>query len=194
MFPGPQWTDVFYSWTEDEDLRIGLHSIGDANHIGVASTQEQLNLRSAARSMLGNTMYAKEEFLPTRNGFSEVPVGSWKCNAFVADVALSAGLSIPVQHHSSHVLFADSSYPPVANEWAKGNVRIAGWQYLGSTPWPEPGYIVGHPASIGSGHVGIVDYDGEGIGAGKKIVHRKYEEFRDGTSGFNKYLGANPND
>lgn len=57
------------------------------------------------------------------------------------------------------------------------------------------------------GHIGIVDFDGAGIAAGTfsvnraydgfikaGCVYRKYEEFLDGTSGFNKYLGANPND
>ena len=189
MFSGPQWTDVFYSWTEDEDLRIGLHSIGDANHIGVASTQEQLNLRSAARSMLGDTGYALRATLPARNGFSAVESGKWKCNAFAADVAISAGLTVPIQHTTG--LLETNTYPPVANEWAQGDVRIQGWTHLGSSVWPEPGLIVAHPSSDGPGHVGIVDYDGEGIAAGKQTVNRRYDNFLDGSCGYNRYEGQN---
>ena len=46
-----------------------------------------------------------------------------------------------------------------------------------------------HPSiSLGSGHVGVVDYDGEGIAAGTEKVSRWYD-FLDGTSGFNQYTG-----
>ena len=60
--------------------------------------------------------------------------------------------------------------------------------------YSEPGLIVGHPASAGSGHVGIVDYDGEGIAAGRDEVNRRYDRFLDGTSGFNKFTGGHPNE
>ena len=79
-------------------------------------------------------------------------------------------------------------YPPLANEWANGNVVIVGWEFLGSAVRPEPGWVVGHPAAVGSGHVGIVDFDGEGIAAGEVRVSRLYEHFLDGTSGFNMYV------
>lgn len=194
IFPGPQWTDVRYKWIADENSVYGVHETGDDNHIGVALTQGQLNLRRAARLMLGNAGYARRAALPARNGFSEVPFGSWKCNAFVADVAMSVGMVVPVQHRINHFLSEAGNYPPLANEWANGNVSIAGWQYLGNVIWPEPGFVVGHPASVGSGHVGIVDFDGEGIGAGQEIVHRRYIDFLDGTSGFNKYVGINSNE
>lgn len=56
--------------------------------------------------------------------------------------------------------------------------------------WPEPGYVVGHPASVGSGHVGIVDFDGEGVAAGRTEVNRRCDWFLDGTSGFSVYVGT----
>ena len=34
---------------------------------------------------------------------------------------------------------------------------------------------------------GIVDFDGEGIAAGRYIVNRDYEDWLDGTSGFRRY-------
>ena len=194
VFSGPQWTDVFYSWTADENTTIGIHRIGQANHIGVASTQEQLSLRSVARTMLGNAMYAYAKRLPAHNGFSGSGKYTWKCNAFVADVIISAGLTVPVQHHTSTWPFEDGYYPPLANEWARGNVNIVGWEHLGSSVWPEPGLVMGHPAARGSGHVGIVDFDGEGIAAGEYQVNRRYKQFLDGSSGYNRYIGGSGNE
>ena len=78
--------------------------------------------------------------------------------------------------------------PPLANDWANGEAPIQGWTYLGRSCWPEPGLVVAHPAALGSGHVGVVDYDGEGIAAGTEKVSRWYD-FLDGTSGFNQYTG-----
>lgn len=65
---------------------------------------------------------------------------------------------------------------------------IDNWTLL-TTPYPQPGFIVGHPSASGPGHVGIVDYDGHGIGAGSVsgTVNKKYGLFLDGTSGFRKY-------
>ena len=190
QFPGPQWTDVKYVWTEDEDQTIGFRRAGDVNHVGVASTQAQLDLREAARAGLGDTDYALTAQLPARNGFSAVGGGSWKCNAFVADMAIAAGLTVPVLHRTGVAILYEKCYPPVANEWANGSVSIDGWKYLGKGVCPEPGLIVGHPASVGPGHVGIVDFDGEGIAAGKEKVSRRYKRFLDGTSGFNRYVGT----
>ena len=190
QFPGPQWTDVKYVWTEDEDQTIGFRRAGDVNHVGVASTQAQLDLRAAARARLGDTDYAFEVMLPARNGFSGLKKNSWKCNAFVADVAISAGLNVPIQHRTGVALIYERCYPPVANEWANGTVKIDGWQFLGNDVCPEPGLVIGHPAPSGPGHVGIVDFDGEGIAAGEFKVTRQYKAFLDGTSGFNRYVGT----
>lgn len=49
----------------------------------------------------------------------------------------------------------------------------------------QPGYVVGRPAAR-HGHCGIVDFDGWVIAAGKYNVNRKYDEWHDGTSGYNK--------
>jgi len=37
------------------------------------------------------------------------------------------------------------------------------WPLLPVPLYPQPGLIVAHPAATGSGHCGIVDYDGVGI-------------------------------
>lgn len=100
-----------------------------------------------------------------------------------------AGLVVPIQHVTG--IIDTNTYPPVANEWANGNVPIQGWSYIGSAVWPEPGLIVAHPSATGSGHVGIVDYDGEGVAAGERTVNRRYKNFLDGSCGYNLYEGGN---
>jgi len=40
--------------------------------------------------------------------------------------------------------------------------------------YPQPGLIVALPAVTGSGHCGIVDYDGVGIAAGVNDVNKLY--------------------
>ena len=153
------------------------------NHIGVASTQAQLDLRNFAVAQLGRTDFAKDAILPSMNGFSSLPSPSWKCNAFVAYCAMSVGQTVPVQHSGSLGL---SAYPPTANEWANGST-ISGWSFIGSGVDPEPGWICGHPSFAGPGHVGIVDYDGYGIAAGTLTVNRQYWQFLDGSCGYNKF-------
>ena len=168
-------------------LRNGLgpyddDSIEEWNHIGVSATQGQLDLREFAVSQLGGTDFAYSAHLPSINGFSAVRANDWKCNAFAAYCAISVGQAVPVQHGHPPL----SSYPPVANDWATGE-PIVGWTFLGIGPDPEPGWICGHPQPGASGHVGIVDYDGWGVAAGKENINRKYTRFLDGTCGYNKY-------
>lgn len=38
--------------------------------------------------------------------------------------------------------------------------------------------------------VGIVDFDGEGVAAGRTEVNRRCDWFLDGTSGFSVYVGT----
>ena len=153
------------------------------DHIGVASTQTQLDLRNFAVEQLGRTDFAKDTALPSLNGFSALPNPSWKCNAFAAYCAMSVGQTVPVQHSGSLGL---SAYPPTANEWANGTA-ISGWSFVGVGIDPEPGWICGHPSPVGSGHVGIVDYDGYGIAAGTFTVNRQYRQFLDGSCGYDKF-------
>ena len=115
-----------------------------------------------------------------KDEFSSVPSGSWKCNYFVSYRIRETGLPLSVQRQRLW-----HSYPPLANDWANG-AAIANWEYLGRTLYVQPGYVVGHPALSGSGHVGIVDFDGEAIAAGVAIVNRRFGQWLDGTSGFNR--------
>ena len=156
------------------------------NHIGVASTQEKLDLREFSVGMLGNTAFAKAASLPAQNGFSSVAPQKWKCNAFVAYCAIAVGQNIPVQHGQWPI----SAYPPLANEWATGTT-IAGWTFLGVGVDPEPGWICGFPRPGDSGHSGIVDYDGYCIAAGELNVNRRFKRFLSSRCGYSKY-GVSP--
>ena len=170
----------YYVWDADENTATGHKKKGQMKAIGVCDEQWQMDLRNAAKSYLGSAAYAFAAALPGEYGFSPLPSDSWKCNYFVAYRIKEAGLPLEVQRRRLW-----HSYPPLANDWANG-AEIPNWEYLGTMPYVQPGYVVGHPASYGSGHVGILDFDGEAIAAGRYIVNRNYEEWLDGTSGFNR--------
>lgn len=92
---------------------------------------------------------------------------------------IAAGLPLDPRHTT-----LSGNYPPSANDWANGSI-INHWRYLGRSPYLQPGFVVGHPASQ-SGHCGIVDFDGEAIAAGRENVNRAYGMWLDATSGYDK--------
>lgn len=159
-----------------------VFAAGNCDHVGVASTPEQIQLRNVAFSKMGSTNYAESAFLDAAHGFAYVMPRTPKCNFFVAHCAEEAGLNVPAIHGNNPFL----PYPPLANDWATGAVSIRGWTFLGTGIPPEPGWIVGHPSPSGMGHCGIVDYDGFGIAAGFSEVNRRFERFLDGTCGYNR--------
>ena len=186
---GQTSTNILFLCKEDEctmpefrENELGPRRKGQKDHIGVASSAGLLRMRNLALQQLGSTQYSIDADLPARYSFSKVKKPLLKCNRFVADVATSAGYSVPVLH----TVMLINTYPPLANEWAYGNVEIEGWEYLGTSAYPEPGFIVGHPNPNGSGHCGIVDYDGWTISARSAAVTRKALRMLDGTSGYNK--------
>lgn len=165
---------------DDLDPPAGHYKVGDHDHIGVASESWQITLRNTAMSHVGSTEYAEKSFLEPRHGFIYCSKDNPKCNFFVAHIAEEAGLHIPGMHGRNPLM----PYPPLANDWATVQIAIPGWQHL-STNYPQPGWIVGHPSSSGSGHCGIVDYDGFTIAAGQNEVNRRDPRFMDGTCGYN---------
>ncbi|WP_020466071.1 CHAP domain-containing protein [Singulisphaera acidiphila] len=98
-----------------------------------------------ARSKVGakDWMYgtAKDEFAANTN----------KCNKFVYDVVVEAGVKPPPKV-SMYLIF---SRPPTAGEWADPKVEISGWEVVTT---PQPGDIVAeaHRYADATGHVGIV--------------------------------------
>jgi len=179
-----------YERTTDELFGPGTSGTPDA--FGVVDTQMQIAIRNAAKGFLGSTNYPRNGVVAAEYGFPEYEEGTFKCNIFVAHRAVQAGANVPA------INGIPATYPPLANEWAgteDTHPFIAGFQndienwFLMTNPThPQPGMIVAHPSQTGPGHVGIVDYDGNGIGAGVSgIVNKRYPDFLDGTSGFRRY-------
>lgn len=169
---------------------LGPNKAGMRNHFGVTATQLLLDIRNKALDYMESTTYAYSSFLPTRNGFTAIPEGKWKCNAFVADVAIQAGAMVqPINPRKG--LLSGRYYPPSANDWADGGTSIPGWIHLGREVYPEPGFIVGFPNGEGSGHVGIVDYDGWTISARPNAVTRNARKMLDSRCGYNRPVENN---
>ena len=179
-----------YERTADEAYGPGV--AGEPDAFGVTDTQIQIDIRDSAKGFLGSTAYPYDGIVSAQYGFPEYPADTYKCNIFVAHRAEQAGADVPA------INGVPATYPPLANEWAGTEdthplipgfqTDIDGWTLIPSVTYPQPGFIVGHPNASGSGHVGIVDNDGNGIGAGVSgTVNKDYTSFLDGTSGFRKY-------
>jgi hypothetical protein len=182
-----------YLRTSDE--AYGYGKVGHTNAFGVADTQMQIDIRNAAKDFLGSVAYRPAVAVPPQYGFDEVPAGANKCNIFVAHRAVQSGAVVPLTGGNL------GEYAPSADQWAGVDdthpllplglqTDIGSWTLLATPTYPEPGFIVAHPdpAPDRSGHVGIVDHDGQGIAAGTSgTVNKKYPPFLDGTSGFRKY-------
>ena len=183
---GVQSNETVYVHKEDEPYcaaikeDLGPCIAGEGNHIGVARSAGLLRLRNTALGHLGLAEYGYMMILPSKNGFSKVKEEKWKCNRFVADIAIEAGFQIS-HNESSH--WFGGTYPPVANDWAKG-WRIGEWIHL-DTVYPEPGFLAARHNPNGPGHCGIVDYDGWVISARPDGVGRNAEKMLDGTIKYN---------
>ena len=174
----------YYVWNADEAADIGLKRKGDRKAFGVCDEEWQLDLLNCAKSYLGSTDYAVSGLVPGLYGYSDAGEGSYKCSYFVAYRIRESGLNLPVQRQRYW-----RKYPPLANDWSGGAV-ISGWDFLGTSISPQPGYVIAHPAAV-NGHCGIVDFDGNAVAAGLDNVNRRYADWQDGTSGFRRYANEN---
>ena len=149
---------------------------------GVVSEVWQKSVRDCAKSYLADRAYARNAELSARYGFSSLPSPTWKCNMFVAHRLRECGFTVPEMHR-----YRGSPLPPLANEWA-GGAEISGWIHTASSEYVQPGWVVVHPSVSGSGHIGIVDFDGAGIAAGTFIVNRAYDGFIKAGCVYRKYV------
>lgn len=149
---------------------------GQPDAFGVAFWEPQIGVRNAAKNYIATTSYNSLNGVPAAYGFPAVPYGSPLCNIFVAHRAVEGGVSVP--KINGRVLPGVAGYlfrPPVANQWAGIadtdhttvgiQKELLGWSDPDLTGDPEPGYIIADPNPGGTGHVGIIDYDGQGISA-----------------------------
>jgi hypothetical protein len=155
---------------------------------GVVEHDWQINVRNQAKMNLGSVAYAKAA------ANDNVKAGDYKCNLFVGHKATNGGAAVPKINGNNPF----SKYYPIANQWAGTQVaNIPGWILLPINTYPQPGYIVARGVAGGTGHTGIVDYDGAWIGAGTFNVNRNADlrneiSLRSGTATyqparFNKY-------
>lgn len=162
---------------------------------GVADSQIQIAICREAQMYYGSTNYDPGVAVPALYGFPAFPASGnsiIRCNLFVAHRATAVGAVVPKINGNFF------EYPPLANEWAgiedtniwPGNPTfIERWLLLPMATPPQPGWIIAHPRPADAGHCGIIDYDGEGIGAGSEsgVVTKNYYQFWDGTSHLRKY-------
>jgi len=187
---GCQSNEVEYVHRKDEPYihamyeRRGPCKAGDRDHIGVASTPLMLNIRNHALARIGPSEYGAQSYLPARNGFAAVKKGVWKCNTFVADMAIEAGAPVPAFHRTGFLWL--NKIPPLAADWKSDSVVIPGWTHYGTDSYPEPGCICSQ-----LGHCGIVDYDGWTISARDGGVGREAPSMLNPTHTYNKPTGEN---
>ena len=180
----------FYVWDADENTNTGLKKRGDLKAFGVCDEQWQIGLRGCAKTFIGSTDYLEMVEVSEQYGFSASPGSSdnYKCNLFVAHRAVQIGLSVPAIHGRLW-----RNHPPLANEWGDRSFVIQGWSCVGTAEFPQPGYVVSEPHENCPGHVGVVDFDGMGISAGKDNVNRRFNACSPQTI-MRKFTGGNNNE
>lgn len=183
---GTQSNETVYVHLENEPFcdaikeKLGPAERGELNHFGVARSEDMLRLRNTALTYLGSKKYGYNTDLESKFGYASIDKQQWKCNRFVADIAIEAGFDVP---RNRIAIIIGLAYPPVANDWATGN-GLGDWIHLGSV-YPEPGLIAGLQAYSGSGHCGIVDYDGWVISARRNGVGRNAKSMLGRTVKYN---------
>ena len=155
--------------------KVGFGKKGQPDAFGVVDTDIQIAIRHSAQINLGSHAYDKStEWLPA------FPKDKDKCNLFVAHKATDAGATVPWINGNNPFV----PYPPTANQWAGTDPKnIPNWVLLPVETMPQPGFVVSEPNELGSGHCGILDYDGWGIAAGTYFhVSKLYNFFQTGPT------------
>jgi len=149
-----------------------IYQKGQPDYVGVVSAPWQINAVNGARLLLGSTNYELNSpalYLDTIWFHNVViPKGRFKCNGLVYLVEKNAGAPVPVI--SGRVV---NTRPPRAYDWWNSSCNISGWQHMGDSAYPEPGFVVAGSDAVDAGHCGVLDYDGAWInGAGEGPVNR----------------------
>ena len=152
-------------------------SKGKPDFVGVVDEQWQIDLRDEAVSFLGITDYALTKSIRVYRGGPNARPGADKCNIFVYHRCVAAGFPVPLAHsYERRFGLGIVHVPPLANqwgnEWAGSSFPIAGWIFLSNSAMPQPGFIVIRTGNSGSGHMGILNYDGSWINAGPTNVNQ----------------------
>lgn len=139
---------------------------GDPDAFGVCGDVHRYNLRTMACTNLGSTTWARATARTIPSTTFTYIAGTNKCNAFIYEMAINSNLIVP---HTGGYL--PPYWPPSANQWGNGTFSLNS-RWPASTASPQPGQMWARPAAVGSGHCGIVDYDGRMISAGSASINR----------------------
>jgi cell wall-associated NlpC family hydrolase len=118
----------------------------------LTAEEQRARIAEVATSMEGDESYSVDS---KKGRFGP---GTWKCNLFVHDVLLDAGIQPPR---------TEGGWPILANSWANPDLRIPGWEVVSD---PLPGDVAAIPRSGDSGHVGI--YIGDNWGSDVMAANR----------------------
>ncbi len=145
---------------------------GEPDFVGIAEGDTQIAIVKEARKNLGSTGWALTSTVTVSPTATAGP-GDNKCNIFVYQTCVNAGLSVPLD---------SSGWPPRAYDWFDDTFTISGWNLRTSWWHPAPGQVVSRYALDWvpiidripgtSAHVGIVDYNGAWINAGPGNINR----------------------
>lgn len=167
-----------------------LLKAGQPDYLGVAENPLSLNVRNRAVEWLGSAKYRKAVNVPTQPGHQfnpdlgitpGRPDGSPKCNVFVTHIANQAGAATPYFYRIKYVFLKIPSAPIARDDWHDDpekhiDLDPYGWSFRDEAWYPSPGMAISSPGAggdaQGSGHVGIMDYDGSWINAGANTVNK----------------------
>lgn len=142
-------------------------------------------IAEVAESYLGDASYGYDA------AHGNFPENSWKCNLFVHDILIDAGVPAP--------MMSGGEWPLQANSWANPNYKIPGWELVVN---PLPGDVAAIPRAGGSGHVGIymgdkwgadiIAANRNGVGWSRSHFYNDYARSLAGASGpavYRRYVG-----
>jgi len=154
---------------------------GAPDYFGVANDSVAMDIRDRARAFLGSTQYRKAALIvtnpyPPGDMWNPNTINYPKCNIFVTHVSNCVGNWTP--YWRRNMVFCAA--PLAREDWFTDpsehvDLNAHGWPYCGEERFPSPGMAVSTDHGGGvkdSGHVGILDYDGSWISAGKLTVNK----------------------
>lgn len=159
---------------------------GELDYFGVAKGRNAKAVRGNAVSWLGSTQYStKAEMImnpdPGPQAVNPSTQNSSKCNIFVTHIVnQSDDGSCPADYWVRPALWNNKWAAPLATEdWftdPSEHSFLVNWPPTAIDAFPAPGMVeaTNRQAGVnaGSGHVGIVDYDGTWINAGGETVNK----------------------
>jgi hypothetical protein len=163
-----------------------LLKAGKPDYIGVCPNEVSFRLREMAVNWIGRTEYALINNVTTQEGltfWNANTKNKWKCNIFLTHLANRVGATTPYYYEYWGRM---PRAPVAADDWHLNpekhiDLDGPGWHFLGVAQEPSPGMsVASHSYPPGSGHCGVLDYDGTWINASKDNVNKSVHLSDDG--------------